>query len=114
MTAATVYMSLLGADGLANVAQNCHANTLALVEKLTAIPGVKKVFSAPNFHEAVIALPQPAAQVLEKLAAQNIQGGVNLGAYYDGLENCILLCATETKTAADLDKYAAALTAALK
>lgn len=114
MTAATIYMSLLGPDGLQRVAENSHTNTLALVEKLTAIAGVKKVFSAPNFHEAVIQVPHKASDVLQKLAAQKIQGGVDLGAFYPGLENCILLCVTETKTAADLDKYAAALQSVLK
>ncbi len=114
MTAATVYMSLLGADGLARVAESSHANTQLLVEKLCATPGVKKVFSAPNFHEAVIEVPGKASDVLEKLARLNVQGGVDLGAYYSGMENCILLCVTETKTAADLDKYAAALATVLK
>ncbi|HVL00680.1 MAG TPA: aminomethyl-transferring glycine dehydrogenase subunit GcvPA [Dongiaceae bacterium] len=114
MTAATVYTSLLGADGLQRVAENSHANTRTLVEKLSAIPGVKKLFSAPHFHEAVIQVSQPAAQVLQKLAERKIQGGVDLGAYYPGLENCILLCATETKTAADLDAYASALQQSLK
>ncbi len=114
MTAATIYMSLLGADGLQRVAENSHANTQALVAKLTAIPGVKKLFSAPNFHEAVIQVPRKAGDVLQQLAAHKIQGGVDLGAFYPALENCILLCATETKTAADLEKYAAALAAVLK
>ncbi|NPU95385.1 MAG: aminomethyl-transferring glycine dehydrogenase subunit GcvPA [Gammaproteobacteria bacterium] len=114
MTAATIYMSLLGPDGLQRVAENSHTNTLALVQKLTAIAGVKKVFSASNFHEAVIQVPHKASDVLQKLAAQKIQGGVDLGAFYPGLENCILLCVTETKTAADLDKYAAALQSVLK
>lgn len=114
MTAATIYLSLLGADGLAQVAEHSHANTQRLVEKLTAIAGVKKVFSAPNFHEAVLEVPGSAAEVLDKLAERKIQGGVNLGAFYAGMDNRILLCATETKTDADLDKYAAALQAVLK
>ena len=109
MTAATIYMSLLGADGLERVAEASHANTNALVEKLCAIPGVKKVFTAPTFHEAVIEVPGTAADVLQKLAAENVQGGVDLGAFYAGMDNCILLCATETKIAADLDKYADAM-----
>lgn len=114
MTAATIYLSLLGADGLAQVAEHSHANTQRLVEKLSAITGVKKMFSAANFHEAVIAVPGKAADVLHKLAEQKIQGGVDLGAFYSDMDNCILLCATETKTAADLDKYAAALQRVLK
>lgn len=109
MAAATIYMSLLGPDGLQQVAEASHANTLALAEKLAALPGVDKHFSAPHFHETVIRLPKPAAEVLQQLAERRIQGGVDLGAWYPGLDHCILLCATETKTAADLDAYATAL-----
>ena len=39
VTAATIYMSLLGPDGLERVAAACHANTRALVAKLTSIQG---------------------------------------------------------------------------
>ncbi|MEC8811634.1 MULTISPECIES: aminomethyl-transferring glycine dehydrogenase subunit GcvPA [unclassified Ketobacter] len=109
MTAATVYMSLLGADGLQQVAVASHNNTQSLLQKLTAIDGVEKVFSAPTFHEVVIRIPGNAADVLKKLADKGIQGGVDLSAWYAELENCILLCATETKIESDLERYAAAL-----
>ncbi|MCG8533549.1 MAG: aminomethyl-transferring glycine dehydrogenase subunit GcvPA [Pseudomonadales bacterium] len=105
MTAATVYMSLLGADGLENVAVACHNNTQLLLEKLNGVEGVETVFSAPSFHEAVIRVKGNAADVLQKMAEQGVQGGVDLSAYYPELDNCILLCVTETKTQADLDRY---------
>ena len=105
MTAATVYMSLLGADGLENVAVACHNNTQLLLEKLNGVEGVETVFSAPSFHEAVIRVQGNAADVLQKMAEQGVQGGVDLSAYYPELDNCILLCVTETKTHADLDRY---------
>jgi glycine dehydrogenase subunit 1 len=75
---------------------------------------VEKVFSAPVFHEAVIRVPKPASVVLQTLADKGIQGGIDLGVYYPGMEYCILLCVTETKTESDLQLYADALHAALK
>lgn len=111
MTAATVYMSLLGADGLEQVAVNCHNNTQMLVERLTQVDGVSAEFNAANFHEAVIRLPKPAKLILEQLTKVGIQGGIDLGEYYPGLENCILLCVTETKIESDLECYGAALKA---
>ncbi len=105
-TAATIHMALLGPRGLANVATACHANTRRLVERLTAIPGVEKVFSEPFFHEAVISLDVPAEEVLRALEAQGILGGVALARWYPELGNALLVCATETKSAADLDRYA--------
>ena len=113
MTAATLYLSLLGPDGLENVAAHCHANTRDLVAALTALDGVSNVFSAPSFHETVLRLPRPAAEVLDALAARGILGGYDLGLDYPALADCILVCATETRTAEDIRAYADALAAVL-
>ncbi|GBL47431.1 glycine dehydrogenase [decarboxylating] [Sulfuriferula multivorans] len=106
VTASTIYMSLLGPEGLKRVAAASHANTRVLLEKLSAIAGVKRVFSAHCFHEAVIQIDAPAGEVLRALQAQGILGGYDLSGHYPELGNAILVCATETKTAADLDLYA--------
>ncbi len=106
VTASTIYMSLLGPEGLKRVAAASHANTRALLDKLSAIAGVKRVFDAHCFHEAVIRIDAPAAEVLRALQAQGILGGYDLSGHYPELGNAILVCATETKTAADLDQYA--------
>ena len=113
MTAATIYMSLLGADGLESVAVASHNNTQALLEKLSAIDGVEKVFSAPTFHEAVIKVKDSAVAVLDKMAANGVQGGLDLSGYYPELEGCILLCVTETKNSSDLERYVSVLRDAL-
>jgi glycine dehydrogenase subunit 1 len=113
MTAATIYTSLLGADGLAEVANASVANTQKLVAALTEIDGVETVFSAPTFHEAVIRVPQDAGAVLAKLAEQRIQGGFDVASAYPGMDNAILVCATETKTDADIESYKTALAAVL-
>ena len=105
-TAATIYMALLGAEGLERVAANSHANARALVDKLTAMDGVSKVFSGPYFHEAVLRFDLPVADLVRALAVQNIAAGYVLTDDYPELGNCLLVCATETKTPADLDSYA--------
>jgi glycine dehydrogenase subunit 1 len=106
VTASTIYMSLLGPEGLKRVAASSHANTRTLLDKLCAIPGVKRAFSAASFHETVIQLDAPAGEILRALQAQGILGGLDLSASYPELGQAILVCATETKTAADLDLYA--------
>jgi glycine dehydrogenase subunit 1 len=108
-TAATIYMSLLGPQGLRQTAAHSHANSRALADKLCAISGVERVFNRPGFHECVLRLPLPAGQVLAALNQRGILGGFDLSAAYPELGNAILVCATETKTAADLEQYAAAL-----
>ena len=109
VTAATIHMSMLGAEGLARVGAHSVGNTQALVQKLAAIPGVEVVFAGDRFHEAVMRLPRPVAPLLEKLAKQDILGGFDLGRHYPELGNAVLVCATETKSEADLDRYADAL-----
>src|SRR6187455_192340 len=59
VTAATIYMALVGPEGLRSAAQASHANAIVLRDSLEALKGVKRIFSGPLFHEAVIALPEP-------------------------------------------------------
>ena len=109
VTAATIYLSLMGPQGLARTAAVCHARTGELVAALTAVQGVRRVFTGPVFHEAVIGLDRPAAGVLERLAARGILGGWDLADHYPQLGPALLVCATETKTTADVARYAAVL-----
>jgi glycine dehydrogenase subunit 1 len=109
VTAATIHMALLGAEGLARVAQACHANTAALVARLCEIPGVAPVFDRAVFHERALRLPAPADEVLRSLAAHNVLGGYALAQGYPELGDAILVCATEVRTSADIDQYAAKL-----
>jgi glycine dehydrogenase subunit 1 len=109
VTAATIYMSLLGAQGLTAVAQTSMQRTADLVEALSRVPGVRKAFSAARFHEAVLLLDRPPGPVLAALARAGILGGLDLGDRYPELGHALLVCATETKLAIDIDTYAAAL-----
>ena len=110
VTAATIYLALLGAAGLREVAENCCAATSQLVESLTALPGVERCFSGPQFHEAAIRFDRPVAEILAALEAHDILGGYPLEARYPELGNALLVCATETKTDADIERYAGTLT----
>jgi glycine dehydrogenase subunit 1 len=106
VTAATIYMAVLGPEGLARVASSSHANTMRLAESLTRITGVESAFERPVFHEMVLKLAAPVAGVLHALEAQGIVGGFDLTPYYPELGNALLVCATETKIDADIRKYA--------
>lgn len=106
VTAATVHMSLLGPSGLAEVARACHANTAALLGRLGDVDGVERVFDGPFFHEGLLRIEAPPAEVLRSLAAYNVLGGFELAADYPEFENCLLVCATERRSAADVERYA--------
>lgn len=109
VTAATLYLSLLGPSGLEQVAAACHANTRALVDQLVQLPGVSRAFDRPYFHETVLQLPRSASEVLDGLLAQGILGGLDLSSEYPELGHALLVCATETKDEGDLQRYAAVL-----
>lgn len=104
--AATVYLAIVGAEGLKRIAARCHANVTALARRLAAVPGVERIFSGPVFHEAAFRVRAPVAEVLRALEADGILGGVPLGPHYPELGDALLVCATETKTDDDLDRYA--------
>jgi len=114
VTAATIYMSLLGPDGLAKVASASANNLRALRERLLKIPGVEPLFGdRAHFHELALKLPKPAIDVVEALAARRIVGGVALGEEFPQHGDALLVCTTETKRAEDLDAFAEALAAVL-
>ena len=113
VTAATVYLSLMGPGGLERVAAASHARTRELTDALTKVPGVRRLFRGPVFHEEAIAIDRPVAPVLESLAGRGIVGGLDLSEHYPELGQALLVCATETKTTADIERYASALTECL-
>jgi glycine dehydrogenase subunit 1 len=114
VTAATIYMTLLGPKGLEAVAQASMQRTADLIAALSKIPGVKRAFSAPHFHEAVLLLDRPPVAVLAALSRQGILGGLDLSERYPELGHAMLVCATETKLGADIDMYASALAGAMQ
>jgi glycine dehydrogenase subunit 1 len=114
VTAATIHLSLLGAEGLRRTAATSHLRTRELVAALSTLPGVRRRFSGPVFHEDVISLERPVGPVLERLAARGILGGWDLQEHYPQLGSALLVCATETKTAEDIERYRAALDQCLR
>jgi glycine dehydrogenase subunit 1 len=109
VTASTIHMSLLGAEGLKRAAAQSHANKQALMQRLTRIDGVQQCFEGPGFHEFVLQLELPVVDVLRALASSNILGGYALSEDYPELGEALLVCATETKSEADIEAYASKL-----
>ncbi len=109
VTAATIYLALLGAEGLERVAAASVQRTHDLAAALTRVKGVRLAFTAPRFHEAVLLLDRPVAPVLAALAHRGILGGLDLRHAFPELGHALLVCATETKLEADIEAYTSAL-----
>ena len=107
-------MAMLGPEGLRRVAAGSMTKARALREKLCAIEGVQPMFARAGFHEFALRLSRSASEVVASLAQQNIVAGVALGEDYPELDDALLVCATETKTQADIDFFASAMAGALK
>ncbi len=103
-------LSLLGEAGLRRLAALNHANGVMLADRLAAVPGVELVNDS-FFNEFTLRLPEPAAAVVDAMAAEGILAGVPVSrlAPDAGLDDLLLVAATETNTADEIAAYAAAL-----
>ncbi|MDF1796892.1 MAG: aminomethyl-transferring glycine dehydrogenase subunit GcvPA [Coxiellaceae bacterium] len=110
VTAATIYMSLMGFEGLKQTATRCYQNTQQLKQQLQTNPNIEIVFDQLGFHEFIYRHKKAsAADVLACLQQQGIQGGYDLSQDYPELKDAILVCATETKSSDDIAAYVNAL-----
>ena len=107
----TIHLSLLGEAGLRRLARINHANAVKLADALGKVPGVK-VLNETFFNEFTIRVPGDAAQVIEKLAAKGVLGGVpcsRLAPDNPHLRDLIIAASTEVNTDEDRAAYAQAL-----
>jgi glycine dehydrogenase subunit 1 len=111
----SIHMSLLGEAGFRRLAELNHAAAVGLAEKLGVVRGVR-VLTDAFFNEFTVALPQPAAPVVEVLVAKGVLGGVPASRLWPErpeLANHLIVAATEMNTSAEMDLFARALTEAL-
>jgi glycine dehydrogenase subunit 1 len=112
----TIHLSLLGEAGLTGLARLNHATAVAAAERLAAIPDVQLVNNA-FFNEFCLRLSRPAAPLVDALAAKGILAGVPVSRFYPGrhdLADLLLVAATETVTADDIDRFARGLEEVLR
>lgn len=107
---AVVYMSLMGKQGLKQVAQLCADKASYAYHRLTDIENVKPRFMAKwFFNEFVIELPRNAADVVGLLIEKGFAAGFPLSRYYDGMDNSLLIAVTEKRTKHEIGRLAEAL-----
>ncbi|HEY1071918.1 MAG TPA: glycine dehydrogenase, partial [Brevundimonas sp.] len=106
----TIHMSLLGETGLRQMALLNHEKALATRDALAAIPGVE-VLTPRFFNEFAVKLPKNAAEVVQTLADHHILAGVPYSRLNPeaGLDDVLLVAATETTLDADIKILAATL-----
>ena len=107
--AACAYMTLLGKRGIREIAEINWDRASYLKSKIASLKGFEVDPVAIHFNEFRVRSKKPFAKVEEKMMAQGIFPGVALEPFYPELKDQFLVCATETKSKADLDRFAEAL-----
>ena len=107
--AATVHLTLLGKEGLREMAEQNLAKAhfgLSLFEK---IPGVRRSFAGPFFNEFTLEFPRSVRMINGDLLREKIVGPLALGPYYPELSKHGLVCITETTSRAEIEHFAQAV-----
>jgi glycine dehydrogenase subunit 1 len=113
-TWATVYMTLIGPQGLKEVAEQSAQKAHYLADRLTRIPGVRPAFpGSPFLNEFTLELDRKSAPVLKKLARTGFLGGIDPSRFGRGIRKGLVVAVTERRTRAQLDAFAEAFTRAM-
>jgi glycine dehydrogenase subunit 1 len=111
---ATIYLSLVGRDGLRRAAGNSYQGAQYLEAGLKSIPGVGRLHSGHYFSELAIGLPISGKLAQERLANEGVFAGPALGTWFPQYENGLLLAVTEKRSKSDLDKLVACVKKVVK
>jgi glycine dehydrogenase subunit 1 len=100
---ATIYLSILGKEGLREVALQNIAKTQYAISQIREIPGMKVLFESPRFNELVIQLPKSWNEISDKFACAHVVPGLPLQDHFPELKDSLLISFTETKSKAEID-----------
>ena len=110
---ATIYVSILGRDGLRKVGELATAKAHYAAERFAAVPGVSLRFPAPFFKEFALTLPKAPDRVVKRLLKDRILAGVPVRSFDRAEKSTLLVAVTERRIKDEIDAYAAALAAAV-
>jgi len=107
--AATVHLTLLGKEGLREMAEQNVAKAQFALSELEKIPGVKRAFDGPFFNEFTLEFPRSVRIINGELLKEKFAGPLALGTTYPELTKHGLVCVTETISRAEIERFAAAV-----
>jgi glycine dehydrogenase subunit 1 len=98
--ASAVYLSLMGKQGLRQVAELCYHKAHYAAGLIAALPGYSLACEGLFFKEFAVRCPRPPAEINRALLKRGIIGGLDVS---DQMPNGLLLCVTELNTRAEID-----------
>jgi glycine dehydrogenase subunit 1 len=104
---ALAYLSLLGKQGLREVAEVCADKAWYAQQRLQQVKGVRLRYPGHwYFNEFVLELPDRADRVIRKLLNRGVAAGFPLMQYYNGMERSLLVAITEKRSKEEIDFFA--------
>lgn len=103
--AAGVYLSAVGAEGLAGIAGACVAKAHYLEDALVATGRFERVHTAPFGHEFALRYRGDVAAMQRALLEAGFLAGLDLGRFSAADEGLVLFAVTEKRTRAELDRF---------
>ncbi|MGD0518441.1 MAG: aminomethyl-transferring glycine dehydrogenase subunit GcvPA [Thermoguttaceae bacterium] len=108
---AAVYLSLMGPQGMRDVAELCLQKANYALDQLTAGGKLSKVFNRPTFKEFVVRVNSGNVEkLLEAAQKEYILPGLPLGRWYPQLSDCLLVAVTEKRSKEEIDRLVKTLT----
>ncbi|MBT6152599.1 MAG: aminomethyl-transferring glycine dehydrogenase subunit GcvPA [Chloroflexi bacterium] len=107
--AATIYLTMVGKEGLREVAELCYQNAHYAASQIAGLDNFELVTDQTFFNEFVVKCPKPAEEINKALLEKGIIGGYEIGKDFDGMENHLMFAVTELNPKEDIDALVSAL-----
>ena len=105
MLSAAIYMSLMGKKGIYKVAELSTQKSHYLADRINELSGFEVMFDAPFFKEFVVKTRVEPSKIIESLLEENIFAGIDLSKFDHDIDNGLLICVTEKRTKAEMDRF---------
>jgi len=112
---ATIYLSLLGPEGLREASELCCQKAHYAAERLTSLPGIELLYDRPFFKEFAIKVDGNVDAVIEQAHQAGFEIGPELSQFDHlptGTDNAILIAVTESRTRDEIDALVEAISKA--
>lgn len=106
---AAIFMSLVGKQGLQEMAEVNYQKAEYLKNALMEVQGLSIWNANPTYNEFVLMLPSPTKEIINKMKEKGFAAGINMKEYIQGGDKMMLVSVTEKRSKEELDSYVAAL-----
>lgn len=102
---AAIYMSVMGKQGIKEVAQQCTLKAHYACSELIKSGKYRPLFNRPFFMEFAVTSDMKSDYVNSELLKNEILGGYELKKEYPSMKNGLLFCVTEKRTKPEIRRF---------